>query len=110
MTELRHFRPRPTSGVHDANRASGAHSTVVTLAHTGDFVYTAELSPVPEPVGGHCLTIRSRWQSARDPEAEQVRLRVCLDDDGLQALAGLLTTATTATTAATAVGGVGDVR
>lgn len=60
------------------------------LADNGDFIYTAEISSVPEPVGGHCLTIRSRWRSARDAEAEQVRLRVCMDDDGLQALCRLI--------------------
>lgn len=78
MTELRHFRPRPAEAVASLL----AHRT--TLADNGDFVYIAELSPVPPPVGGHCLTIRSRWHSARDAEAEQVRLRLCLDAAGLQ--------------------------
>lgn len=61
-----------------------------TLLDNGDFAYLAELTPIPAPVGGHCLTLTSRWNTARDPEAEQVSLRICLDEAGLQRLATLL--------------------
>lgn len=61
-----------------------------TILENGDFAYFAQVTPIPLPVGGHCLTITSRWNTAKEPEAEQVRLRICLDDDGLRQLASVL--------------------
>ena len=57
-----------------------------TLFDNGDFAYFADLTPVPDPVGGHCLTISSRLVSSRASQAEQVRFRACLADE--QQLAG----------------------
>lgn len=64
------------------------------LFDNGDFSYTAELSRVPLPVGGHCLTIRSNWRSAKNAEEDQIRLSLCLDDAGLARLAKLVAGAT----------------
>ncbi len=61
-----------------------------TLFDNGDFAYLADLTPVPAPVGGHCLTISSRLVSSRDSEAEQVRFRACLADEQLLGLARLI--------------------
>ena len=61
-----------------------------TLFDNGDFAYFADLTPLPDPVGGHCLTISSRLVSSRDSQAEQVRFRACLGDEHLQNLARLI--------------------
>ena len=58
----------------------------IELLSTGDFDCWADLSPVASPVGGWSLTVRSRRQSARDPQAEQTRLRLCLTEEGLRRL------------------------
>lgn len=39
------------------------------LFENGDFAYFADLTPVPAPVGGYCLTISSRLVSSRDSQA-----------------------------------------
>lgn len=62
----------------------------ITILENGDFAYLAQVTSIPLPVGGYCLTITSRWNTAREPEAEQVRLRICLDEDGLRQLANVL--------------------
>lgn len=64
------------------------------LFGNGDFSYTAELSQIPLPVGGHCLTIRSNWRSAKNAQEDQIRLSLCLDDAGLARLAKLVAGAT----------------
>jgi hypothetical protein len=61
-----------------------------TLFDNGYFAYFADLTPVPAPVGGHCLTISSRLASSRDSQAEQVRFRACLADAQLLGLARLI--------------------
>lgn len=61
-----------------------------TLFDNGDFAYFADLTPVPDPVGGHCLTISSRLVSSRASQAEQVRFRACLADEQLLGLARLI--------------------
>ena len=40
-----------------------------TLFDNGDFAYFADLTDLPDPVGGHCLTISSRLVSSRDSQA-----------------------------------------
>ncbi len=60
------------------------------LFDNGDFAYFADLTPLPDPVGGHCLTISSRLVSSRDSQAEQVRFRACLADEQLLGLARLI--------------------
>lgn len=67
------------------------HGERTVLFDNGDFSYTAELSRVPLPVGGHCLTIRSNWRSAKNAAEDQIRLSLCLDDVGLASLAELVT-------------------
>lgn len=66
------------------------HGKRTVLFDNGDFSYTAELSRVPLPVGGHCLKIRSNWRSAKNAEEDQIRLSLCLDDAGLARLAQLV--------------------
>ena len=61
-----------------------------TLFDNGDFAYFADLTHLPDPVGGHCLTISSRLVSSRDSQAEQVRFRACLAEEHLQNLARLI--------------------
>lgn len=61
-----------------------------TILDSGDFAYLAEVTHIPEPVGGLCLTITSRWQTAKNPEDEQIRLRICLDEAGLRSLIDVL--------------------
>ena len=61
-----------------------------TLFDNGDFAYFADLTHLPDPVGGHCLTISSRLVSSRDSQAEQVRFRACLADEQLLGLARLI--------------------
>ncbi|WP_147321230.1 hypothetical protein [Rhodoferax lacus] len=76
----------PTHPVSATSRA--------TLFDNGDFAYFADVTPVCEPVGGYCLKISSRLNSAKDADAEQVHFKACLDSHGLKALAHLITVGT----------------
>lgn len=67
-----------------------APSLSTTLFDNGDYHLYAQVRPIPEPVGGHCLTIKSRWASAANPTDEQVRFQVCLDTKGVRSLSALL--------------------
>ena len=59
----------------------------------GDFRLLAKLMPTPSPVDGLTLTITSKRQGSRFPDAEQVRFIACLEREGLQSLATLIQTA-----------------
>lgn len=61
-----------------------------TLVDRADFEYVADLSPVPNPPGLYSLTIASRWRGAKQPEAEQVKLDLLVDREGLLKLKGLI--------------------
>ena len=67
-----------------------SHPLTTTLFDNGDYHLYAQVSSIPEPVGGHCLTIKSRWATAANPTDEQVRFQVCLDTKGVQSLSALL--------------------
>jgi hypothetical protein len=65
----------------------------VSILDNGDLCYRVSLAPVRSPEEGHALTITSQRRASRNPDEQQVRFFVCLDREGLQALAELVQTA-----------------
>lgn len=62
----------------------------ITLIDSAEFIYFADLEPVSSPRGHFALRIASRWRQAKNPEAEQMKLEMLLDQEGLIALRDLL--------------------
>jgi hypothetical protein len=50
----------------------------------------AYLEPANHPVGYYGLKITSQWETAKDPEAEQVKFTMLLSPDALTKLKDLL--------------------
>ncbi len=61
-----------------------------TIFDNGDYSLYAEISPSISPKEGLALTITSRWQSASNPQEEQVRFKACLERGGLENLVNLI--------------------
>jgi hypothetical protein len=64
-----------------------------TIVDRFDFLYHAELSPVQSPPGQFHLAISTQWRQAKDPHAEQVKMKLLLDREGLQRLRSLVDSA-----------------
>jgi hypothetical protein len=62
----------------------------ITLVDSADFIYFADLEPVSTPRGHFALRIASRWRRAKNPEAEQKKFEMLLDQEGLIGLRDLL--------------------
>ena len=65
-------------------------SNRTSIFDNGDYSLYAEISPSISPKDGVALTITSRWQSASNPQEEQVRFKACLERDGLEKLVNLI--------------------
>lgn len=61
-----------------------------TLVDRADFVYVADLDPVPTPAGLFSLRISTVWRQAKVPTDERVQLDLLLDRKGLEALRELV--------------------
>ncbi len=61
-----------------------------TIIDRADFVYIADLDPVPAPAGHYSLLLSTIWRHARNPLAEHIRLDLVIDKEGLLALRGLI--------------------
>jgi hypothetical protein len=61
-----------------------------TLVDRADFVYVADLEPVPAPAGLYSLRISTVWRQAKVPTDERVGLELLLDRKGLEALRELV--------------------
>ena len=64
-----------------------------TLHDSGGFACLADIRPIPLPVGGHCLTLSTRWAGAKNPDSERQIASLCLDRAGLLALGELVAAA-----------------
>jgi hypothetical protein len=61
-----------------------------TLVDRADFVYVADLEPVPAPAGLYSLRFSTVWRQAKVPTDERIQLDLLLDRQGLEALRGLV--------------------
>lgn len=57
---------------------------------TGDFIYSARVTPVALRQGALNLRITTRWASSRTPKAENVAFNVTLKPEELKALIAVL--------------------
>lgn len=62
----------------------------VAFLRTGDFTYSARVRTLARPQGLTHIRISTRWDNARDPQAEQTAFEVNLQPDELRALIALL--------------------
>jgi hypothetical protein len=62
----------------------------ITLIDRAEFHYVVELEPVAAPAGLYSLKVASKWRGAKDPEAEQVKLEVLVEREGLERLKGAI--------------------
>ena len=60
------------------------------IVATEAFRYTAEIRKLDVPPGDYSFMITSTWLGAKDPTAEQTKLRITLDSKGLRALRDLI--------------------
>jgi|688.fasta_scaffold2769075_2 hypothetical protein len=62
----------------------------VQLAEVDGYCAFAELVPAADPKGYYMLKFTSRWNKAKDPDAEQVRSSMLLSPAALDELRNLL--------------------
>jgi len=60
------------------------------IVATEAFRYTAEIRKIELSPGDYSFIITSLWLGAKDPTAEQTKLRITLDAKGLRALRDLI--------------------
>jgi hypothetical protein len=54
------------------------------ISNTDGYRVCAELRAVDSPLGYYTLKVTSQWETAQDPEAEQVRFHAILSPQALQ--------------------------
>lgn len=62
----------------------------ITLIDRAEFQYVVDLERVTAPAGLYSVKGASRWRGAKQPEAEQVKLEVLVDREGLLRFMGLI--------------------
>jgi hypothetical protein len=62
----------------------------IELSNTDGYYTYGYFEPVTHPTGYHSLRITSQWETAKDPEAEQVRFSMLLSPDALNNLRTLI--------------------
>lgn len=60
------------------------------LSNVDGYRTYAYFEPVTHPDGYHSLKITSQWETAKDPDAEQVRFTMLLSPDSLNNLRNLI--------------------
>jgi hypothetical protein len=62
----------------------------ITLIDRAEFQYVVDLEPVAAPAGLYSLKVATKWRGAKDPNAEQVKLEVLVEREGLERLKGAI--------------------
>jgi hypothetical protein len=62
----------------------------IELSNTDGYHTYGYFEPVTHPTGYYSLRITSQWETAKDPEAEQVRFSMLLSPDALNNLRTLI--------------------
>lgn len=62
----------------------------IQLSNVDGYHTYAYLEAIEHPAGYHALKVTSQWETAKDPEAEQVRFTMLLSPDALNNLRNLI--------------------
>ena len=63
--------------------------TIITK--TDDFILYVEVEPVELVAGHHCVTLRTQWLTAKNPDERRTKASFTCDRPGLEALRATIT-------------------
>ena len=62
----------------------------IQLSNVDGYYTYASLEPIQHPQGYHSLKVTSQWETAKDPDAEQVKVNLLLSPEALNNLRELI--------------------